>query len=94
MIKGCGLVDGCFGTSVQMVSSVEQVESLRNRYAVDFLSVYKVQLMAPPSMTNQTVLSMQPPSEIRNKEGTDAIPIYELVTQTGQIYSSERGRYR
>ena len=91
VIKGCGLVDGCFGTSVQMVSSVEQVESLRNRYAVDFLSVNKVQLIAPPSMTKQTEFSMQLLAEIRVKDGSEENPIYEFVTRDGHIYSSARG---
>ncbi|MNJ03078.1 hypothetical protein D3C73_1632590 [compost metagenome] len=61
--------------------------------AVDFLSVNKVQLIAPPSMTKQPEFSMQLLTEIRIKDGSEgeANPVYEFVTRSGQIYSSARG---
>lgn len=51
--------------------------------AVDFLNVNKVQLIAPPSMTNQSEFSMQLLTEIRIKEGSEgqAHPVYEFVTE-------------
>ena len=91
VIEGCGLVDGCFGPSVRLVSSVEEVDSLCTGGAVDFLSVNKVQLIAPPSMTKQTEFSMQLLAEIRVKDGSEENPIYEFVTRDGHIYSSARG---
>lgn len=93
VIEGCGLVDGCFGPSVRLVSSVAEIDTLYKGDAADFLSVNKVQLIAPPSMTKQPEFSMQLLKEIRIKDGSEdeANPVYEFVTRSGQIYSSERG---
>lgn len=91
VVEGCGLVDGAFGPWVRLVSSVDEVDSLCRGGQVDTLSVNKIQLLAPPAMTKQSGFSMQPLSEIRIKEGSAASPIYEFVTQNGEIYSSTRG---
>ncbi|MNR09244.1 hypothetical protein D3C85_1254390 [compost metagenome] len=91
VVEGCGLVDGCFGPWARLVSSVDEVDSLCKGGQVDTLSVNKIQLLAPPAMTKQSGFSMQLLSEIRIKEGSEARPIYEFVTQNGQIYSSARG---
>ncbi|MNG39636.1 hypothetical protein D3C84_1278130 [compost metagenome] len=73
------------------MSSVDEVEFLCKGGQVDTLNVNKIQMLAPPAMTKQSGFSMQPLSEIRIKEGSEARPIYEFVTQNGQIYSSARG---
>ncbi|HDS1802980.1 TPA: hypothetical protein QEM76_005700 [Pseudomonas putida] len=91
LVEGSGFVDGCLGPSMRIVSSVEAVDSLCKGDSVDFLSVNKVQLLAPPAMTNQTEFSMRLLSEIRIKDGTEATPIYEFVTHDGQVISSARG---
>lgn len=91
IVEGSGFVDGCLGPSMRIVSSVEVVDSLCKGDSVDFLSVNKVQLLAPPAMTNQTEFSMRLLSEIRIKDGTEATPIYEFVTHDGQVFSSARG---
>ena len=91
IVEGSGFVDGCLGPSMRIVSSVEAVDSLCKGDSVDFLSVNKVQLLAPPAMTNQTEFSMRLLSEIRIKDGTEATPIYEFVTHDGQVFSSARG---
>ena len=91
LVEGSGFVDGCLGPSMRIVSSVEAVDSLCKGDSVDFLSVNKVQLLAPPSITNQTEFSMRLLSEIRIKAGTEATPIYEFVTNDGQVFSSARG---
>ncbi|KGK23461.1 hypothetical protein GT93_00880 [Pseudomonas plecoglossicida] len=91
IVEGSGLVDGCIGPSVRLVSSVQEVESLCKGDTVDFLSVNKVQLIAPPSMTKQNEFSMQLLSEIRIVEGTQPNPVYEFVTFNGRVYSSARG---
>ena len=91
VVEGCGLVDGAFGPWVRLVSSVDEVDSLCRGGQVDALNVNKIQLLAPPAMTKQSGFSMQPLSEIRIKEGSAASPVYEFVTQNGQIYSSSRG---
>ena len=91
LVEGCGLVDGCFGPSVRLLSSVEVVDSLCKGGTAEFLSVNKIQLMAPPSMTKQNEFSMQVLSEIRIQKGSQPNPIYEFVTRDGQVYSSARG---
>ncbi|MNN50726.1 hypothetical protein D3C81_1653270 [compost metagenome] len=91
VVEGSGLVDGCFGPSVRLVSGVEQVDSICKGDAPEFLSVNRIQLIAPPSMTNLEEFSMQMISEIRIKEGSESNPIYEFVTRGGQVYSSARG---
>nr|ELU0815824.1 hypothetical protein [Pseudomonas putida]HDS1006277.1 hypothetical protein [Pseudomonas putida] len=91
LVEGSGFVDGCLGPSMRIVSSVEVVDSLCKGDSVDFLSVNKVQLLAPPAMTNQTEFTMRLLSEIRIKDGTEATPIYEFVTHDGQVFSSARG---
>lgn len=91
IVEGSGFVDGCLGPSMRIVSSVEAVDSLCKGDSVDFLSVNKVQLLAPPAMTNQTEFTMRLLSEIRIKDGTEATPIYEFVTHDGQVFSSARG---
>jgi hypothetical protein len=90
VVEGSGLVDGCFGPSVRLISGVEQVDSICKGGAPEFLSVNRIQLIAPPSMTNLEGFSMQLLSEIRIKECSDSKPIYEFVTRTGQVYSSAR----
>lgn len=90
VVEGSGLVDGCFGPSVRLVSGVEQVDSLCKGQAAEFLSVNRIQLIAPPSMTNLKEFSMQLLSEIRIKEGSESNPVYEFVTPEGQVYSSAR----
>lgn len=91
VVEGFGLVDGAFGPSVRLVTSVEVVDSLSKGDTAEFLSVNKIQLMAPPSMTKQNEFSMQVLSEIRIQEGSEPNPIYEFVTRDGQVYSSGRG---
>ncbi len=91
IVEGSGFVDGCLGPSLRIVSSVEAVDSLCKGDAVEFLSVNKVQLIAPPSMTKQNEFSMQVLSEIRIQEGSQPHPIYEFVTRDGKVYSSARG---
>ncbi|WP_409313592.1 hypothetical protein [Pseudomonas putida] len=91
IVEGSGFVDGCLGPSLRIVSSVEAVDSLCKGDAVEFLSVNKVQLMAPPSMTKQDEFSMQVLAEIRIQEGSQPHPIYEFVTRDGKVYSSARG---
>jgi hypothetical protein len=91
VVEGCGLVDGSFGPWVRLVSSVDEVEFLCKGGQVDTLNVNKIQMLAPPAMTKQSGFSMQPLSEIRIKEGSEARPVYEFVTKNGQIYSSARG---
>lgn len=90
IVEGSGFVDGCLGPSMRIVSSVEAVDSLCKGESVDFLSVNRVQLLAPPAMTKQAEFSMRPLSEIRIKEGTEANPTYEFVTHDGQVFSSAR----
>lgn len=91
VVEGCGLVDGSFGPWVRLVSSVDEIDSLCKGDQVDTLSVNKIQLVAPPSMTHQSEFSMQLLSEIRIKEGSEASPVYEFITQKGHIYSSAKG---
>ncbi len=91
IVEGSGFVDGCLGPSLRIVSSVEAIDSLCQGDTVEFLSVNKIQLMAPPSMTKQNEFSMQVLSEIRIQEGSQPNPIYEFVTRDGQVYSSARG---
>lgn len=91
VVEGSGFVDGNIGPSIRIVSSVEAVDSLCKGDTVEFLSVNKIQLMAPPSMTKQNEFSMQVLSEIRIQEGTQPNPIYEFVTRDGRVYSSARG---
>ncbi|KKX58206.1 hypothetical protein PU99_26145 [Pseudomonas putida] len=91
VVEGCGLVDGSLGPWVRLVSSVDEVDSLCRGEQVDTLSVNKIHLIAPPSMTKQAGISIQPLSDIRIKEGSEASPVYEFVTQNGQVYSTARG---
>ncbi len=91
VVEGCGLVDGAFGPWIRLVSSVDEVDSLCRGGQVDTLRVNKIQLLAPPEMTKQSGFSMHPLSEIRIKEGSAVSPVYEFVTQNGQIYSSTKG---
>lgn len=91
VVEGCGLVDGSFGPWVRLVSSVDEVDSLCRGEQVDTLRVNKIQLLAPPEMTKQSGFSMHPLSEIRIKEGSAVSPVYEFLTQNGQIYSSTKG---
>lgn len=90
LVEGFGLVDGALGPSVRLVWSVEVVDSLCKGGAMEFLSVNRIQLVAPPSMTKQNEFSMQVLSEIRIQEGSQPKPIYEFVTRDGQVYSSAR----
>lgn len=88
LVEGCGLVDGCFGPWVRMVSDVEELDLLCTGEGGVALSVNKIQLLAPPSMTKRSGLSMELLSEIRIQPGTEKSPVFEFVTETGRIYTS------
>lgn len=90
IVEGSGLVGGRLGPSMRLVSSVEVVDSLCKGDAIDFLSVNKIYLLAPASITEQNELSMQLLSEIRIQEGSQPKPVYEFVTRDGKVYSSAR----
>ena len=90
VVEGCGLIDGCFGPWVRIVSKVEEVDTLCKGGTPEALSVNKIQLVAPPSMTHRSEFSMQLLSEIRIKPGSQPRPIYEFVTHDGHVYSNQR----
>lgn len=88
LVEGCGLVNGCFGPWVRLVSDVEELDLLCTGEGSEALSVNKVQLLAPSSMTKRSGLSMELLSEIRIQPGTEKSPVFEFVTEAGRIYTS------
>lgn len=90
VVEGSGVTDAGVGPTVRLVSSVEAVEALCKGSSPEFLSVNRVQLIAPPAMTKQPEISMQLLSEIRVEEGSEADPVYVFVTRDGQIFTSAR----
>lgn len=90
VVEGSGVTDAGVGPTVRLVSSVEAVDALCKGSSPEFLSVNRVQLIAPPAMTKQPEISMQLLSEIRVEEGSEEDPVYEFVTRDGQIFTSAR----
>ena len=90
LVEGCGLVDGCFGPWVRLLSTVKELDSLCNGKSVEAHSITQVQLLAPGVMTNRSGLSVELLSEIRVQPGTEENPVYEFITGMGHIYTSSR----
>lgn len=88
LVEGCGLVDGCFGPWVRLVSDVKELDLLCTGEGLEALSVNQVQLLAPASMTKRAGVSMELLSEIRIKPGTESSPVYEFITKAGQLFES------
>lgn len=88
VVEGYGLVDGCFGPWVRLVSDVKELDLLCAGLGVEALNVNHVQLLAPPSMTKRMWVSMELLSEIRIQPGTESSPVYEFITKTGQLFTS------
>lgn len=88
LVEGCGLVDGCFGPWVQLVSDVNELNLLCTEQGPEALNVNQIQLLAPASMTKRAGVSMELLSEIRIKSGTESSPVYEFITKSGEVYTS------
>ena len=90
LVEGCGLVDGCFGPWVRLLSNVKELDSLCKGESVEAHSITQVQLLAPAVMTKRSGLSVELLSEIRIQPGTECSPVYEFVTKFGQVYTCAR----
>ncbi|WP_194787566.1 hypothetical protein [Pseudomonas sp. UFMG81] len=88
LVEGCGLIDGCFGPWVRLVSDVKELDLLCAGQGPEALNVNHIQLLAPASMTNRAGVSMELLSEIRIKPGTESNPVYEFITKAGEVYTS------
>ncbi|MFD2641137.1 hypothetical protein [Pseudomonas japonica] len=91
LVEGCGLVDGCFGPWVRLVSDVKELDLLCAGQGPEALNVNHVQLIAPAAMTKRAGVSMELLSEIRIQPGTESSPVYEFITKAGQLFTSAPG---
>lgn len=90
LVEGCGLVDGCFGPWVRLLSNVNELDSLCKGGSAEAHSITQVQLLAPAVMTQRSGLSVELLSEIRIQPGTESSPVYEFVTKSGHVYTCAR----
>ena len=90
LIEGVGFQDGRIGPVTRHVADVHTLQRMQAAEEGNLLSIYRVQLIAPPSMNNHGRYSMDVLAEIRIVPGTEERPVYEFLTEDGQLYSSAR----
>ncbi|USS54301.1 hypothetical protein [Pseudomonas kermanshahensis] len=90
LIEGVGFQDGRIGPVARHVADVHTLQRMQAAEEGNLLSIYRVQLIAPPSMNNHGRYSMDVLAEIRIVPGTEERPVYEFLTEDGQLYSSAR----
>ena len=86
-VEGVGSINGRIEPCRKLVSDEETLLELRQGES-DFILVDQVSLLSPPWMKHQGQYLMAPLTKIilRNTKGDP--PLYEFVTETGQIYTS------
>lgn len=90
LIEGVGFQDGRVRPVTRHVADVHTLQRMQAAEEGNLLSIYRVQLIAPPSMNNHGRYSMDVLAEIRIVPGTEERPVYEFLTEDGQLYSSAR----
>ncbi|MNE57204.1 hypothetical protein D3C80_1521550 [compost metagenome] len=73
---------------MRLVSDLKELDLLCAGQGPEALNVNHVQLIAPAAMTKRAGVSMELLSEIRIQPGTQGSPIYEFITNAGEVYTS------
>lgn len=90
LIEGMGIEDGCIGPIAHLVKDVPTVQMMQTAELGNFLSVSKIHLITPSEKNGGGSYAMELLSEIRVQAGTESRPVYEFITQGGQVYSTAR----
>lgn len=89
LVEGVGLDGDALGPTTHLVSDVATVKSLWEKGSPDLLSVHHIYVI-PPQSLRQKGCSIASLSEIRMREGSELSPVYEFVTDTGHVFSSDQ----
>ncbi|NIF29334.1 hypothetical protein F3J44_23580 [Pantoea sp. Tr-811] len=90
LIEGMGIEDGCIGPIAHLVNDVPTVQMMQTAELGNFLSVSKIHIITPSEKNGRGSYAMELLSEIRIQAGTESRPVYEFITQGGEVYSSAR----
>ncbi|MCE0881708.1 MULTISPECIES: hypothetical protein [Pseudomonas] len=88
LVEGVGFDAGALGPTSQLVFDVTTIKSLWENGSPELLGVHRVYVI-PPLALRKTGCYMEPLSEIRISGGSESCPIYEFVTDTGRVFSSD-----
>lgn len=88
LVEGVGFDAGALGPTSQLVSDVSTIKSLWEDGSPELLNVHRVYVI-PPLALRKTGCYMEPLSEIRISGGSESSPVYEFVTDTGRVFSSD-----
>lgn len=86
-VEGVGSINGKIGPCRKLVSDEETLLKLWQGES-DFILVNQVSLFSPPWMNHQGKYLMEPLTKIILRNAERDPPLYEFVTETGQIYTS------
>lgn len=89
LVEGVGLNAGVVGPTEYLVSDVATVKALWEEGCAELLNVHQVYVI-PPRSLRKTGCSMEPLSEIRLRAGSERAPVYEFITDTGHIFTSDQ----
>ncbi len=89
LIEGVGFDGGAVGPTTHLVSDVATVKSLWYGGSPALLDVHQIYVI-PPRALRQRGCSMAALLEIRMQDGSEHAPIYEFVTDSGLVFTSDQ----
>ncbi|AUF96316.1 hypothetical protein CXQ80_10985 [Pseudomonas sp. 02C 26] len=89
LVEGVGLNGGALGPTAHLVSDVATLKLLWEEGSPGMMDVHQIYVI-PPRSLRKAGCSMEPLSEIRVLAGSDLAPVYEFVTDTGHVFTSDQ----
>jgi len=89
LVEGVGMSAGTLGLTAHLISDVATVKALWEEGCPELLGVHQIYVI-PPRSFRKAGRSMEPLSEIRMLAGSERDPVYEFITDTGHIFTSDQ----
>ena len=89
LVEGVGLNGGVLGPTAHLVSDVATVKVLLEEGCPEMMDIHQIYVI-PPQSLRKTGCSMEPLSQIRTRAGSVRAPVYEFITGTGHIFTSDQ----
>lgn len=89
LVEGVGLNEGALGPTAHLVSDAATVKVLWEEGCPELLDVHQIYVI-PPRSLRKTGCSMELLSEVRMRAGSELAPVYEFITDSGHIFTSDQ----
>lgn len=89
LVEGVGLTGGALGPTAHLVSDMAMVKTLWEVGCLEMMDIHHIYVI-PPRSLRKTGCLMEPLSEIRMLSGSGRDPVYEFITDTGRIFTSDQ----